>query len=482
MGKLDTTPGHSRVRSREDMEEQHQARLSLPSAQDHSFSRGPAFSPAGRSADRFIPFRSTDQSMLDDLCSPGQATSSRNGSTPGTSAFNALLACQLGIKTPPQDPQCPVTIKTPSSWPRKEKGRVLQFAAISEQAASPYKSSILSESCAAEARSINSTIPRNVSPFACKVLDAPRLMDDFYSNLIDWSRQGLLAVALGADLYVYNTVTSKPFKVASYEVTVRSVAWSQSGAHLSVGLHSGKVDLWDINKMSKVRSFAGHSKHVTALSWNSHLLSSAGSEGIVLNRDMRVPEDSIAALKGHRSTISGLKWSHDDRQLASGGNDNLVCIWRAGMSKPQQRITAHTACVKALAWSPHHAGLLASGGGTQDQTILLWSTVKGSMIHSIHTGSQVSGLAWSHTVNELLSIHGYATSALHVWKAPGLVNAATMTGHNSRVLFLAMSPDGQTAATGAGDETVRFWHVFPKDTAKSATAKLVRSEGRCSIR
>ncbi|KAA6423366.1 MAG: hypothetical protein FRX49_06818 [Trebouxia sp. A1-2] len=365
---------------------------------------------------------------------------------------------------------------TRSTVPRKEKGRVLQFAAIPEQAASPYNSSILSESCAAEARSINSIIPRNVSPFAYKVLDAPRLMDDFYSNLIDWSRQGLLAVALGADLHVYNTVTSKPFKVATYEVMVRSVAWSQSGAHLSVGLHSGKVDLWDINKMSKVRSFAGHSKHVTALSWNSHLLSSAGSEGIVLNHDMRVPENSVAAMKGHRSTISGLKWSHDDRQLASGGNDNLVCIWRAGMSKPQQRITAHTACVKALAWSPHHAGLLATGGGTQDQTIALWNTVKASMIHSIHTGSQVSGLAWSHTVNELLSIHGYATSALHIWKAPSMVNAATLTGHNSRVLFLAMSPDGQTAATG--DETVRFWRVFPKDTAKSATAKLVRSEGK----
>ena len=70
-----------------------------------------------------------------------------------------------------------------------------------------------------------------------------------------------------------------------------------------------QVDLWDINKMSKVRSFAGHSKHVTALSWNSHLLSSAGSEGMVLNRDMRVPEDSVAAMKGHRSTISGLKVS-----------------------------------------------------------------------------------------------------------------------------------------------------------------------------
>jgi len=30
-----------------------------------------------------------------------------------------------------------------------------------------------------------------------------------------------------------------------------------------------------------------------------------------------------------------------------------------------------------------------------------------------------------------------------------------------RVLYLAMSPDGQTIVTGAGDETLRFWNVFP---------------------
>lgn len=63
------------------------------------------------------------------------------------------------------------------------------------------------------------------------------------------------------------------------------------------------------------------------------------------------------------------QWSHDGRELASGGNDNKVLLWRAGMSKPQHIIQKHTACVKALAWSPHQAGLLASGGGTSDRTI-----------------------------------------------------------------------------------------------------------------
>ena len=38
---------------------------------------------------------------------------------------------------------------------------------------------------------------------------------------------------------------------------------------------------------------------------------------------------------------------------------------------------------------------------------------------------------------------------------------ATLTGHTYRVLYLAMSPDGQTIVTGAGDETLRFWNAFP---------------------
>ena len=30
-----------------------------------------------------------------------------------------------------------------------------------------------------------------------------------------------------------------------------------------------------------------------------------------------------------------------------------------------------------------------------------------------------------------------------------------------RALYLAVSPCGQSVVTGAGDETLRFWNVFP---------------------
>ena len=41
------------------------------------------------------------------------------------------------------------------------------------------------------------------------------------------------------------------------------------------------------------------------------------------------------------------------------------------------------------------------------------------------------------------------------------MQVAKLTGHSYRVLYLAMSPDGEAIVTGAGDETLRFWNVFP---------------------
>lgn len=83
------------------------------------------------------------------------------------------------------------------------------------------------------------------------------------------------------------------------------------------------------------------------------------------------------------------------------------------------------------------------------------------MLNSVDTGSQVCNLAWCKNVNELVSTHGYSQNQIMVWKYPSMSKVATLTGHTLRVLYLAMSPDGQTIVTGAGDETLRFWNIFP---------------------
>lgn len=65
-------------------------------------------------------------------------------------------------------------------------------------------------------------------------------------------------------------------------------------------------------------------------------------------------------------------------------------------------------------------------------------------------GSQVCNLSWSKNVNEIVSTHGYSQNQIIVWKHPTMTKLATLTGHTLRVLYLAVSPDGQTIVTGAG--------------------------------
>ncbi len=42
-----------------------------------------------------------------------------------------------------------------------------------------------------------------------QVLDMPRLPDDFYMSLMDWSAQNVLAVAIGAAVYLWDAATEQ---------------------------------------------------------------------------------------------------------------------------------------------------------------------------------------------------------------------------------------------------------------------------------
>lgn len=59
---------------------------------------------------------------------------------------------------------------------------------------------------------------------------------------------------------------------------------------------------------------------------------------------------------------------------------------------------------------------------------------------------------------------------------------ATLTGHTYRVLYLAMSPDGSTIVTGAGDETLRFWNIFPSRNEEGKKASSFLSAEHAALK
>ncbi|KAI1959313.1 substrate-specific activator of APC-dependent proteolysis [Ophidiomyces ophidiicola] len=309
--------------------------------------------------------------------------------------------------------------------------------------------------------------PRYVNKVPFKVLDAPDLADDFYLNLVDWGNTNILGVGLGSAVYMWDSISGNVTKLCQLsDDTVTSVNWIQRGTHLAVGTGKGLVQIWDAENCRRLRTMTGHTLRVGALAWNDHILTSGSRDRIIYHRDVRSPNQYLRRLTGHKQEICGLKWNTEDGQLASGGNDNKLLVWDKLGETPLYRFSDHTAAVKAIAWSPHQHFLLASGGGTADRTIKFWNTSTGTLIKEVDTGSQVCNLAWSKNSDEIVSTHGYSQNQIVVWKYPRMEQIVSLTGHTFRVLYLAMSPDGQTVVTGAGDETLRFWKIFNKKGLK----------------
>jgi cell division cycle protein 20 (cofactor of APC complex) len=250
---------------------------------------------------------------------------------------------------------------------------------------------------------------------------------------------------------------------------IGSVSWiQQGGTHLAIGTATNSVQLWDVQAGRQVRSLSGHSSRVGALAWNQHILTSGSRDNTIINHDVRVQNHIVGVMRQHTQEVCGLAWSPDGSYLATGANDNTLCIYDHATSmsmnaQPRHILTDHQAAVKALAWSPHERNLLASGGGTADRCIKFWNAQSGSLINSVDTGSQVCALQWSPLEKELLSSHGYAENQLCLWKYPTMVRSKELKGHTSRVLHMATSPDGSLVCSGAADETLRFWNIFASE-------------------
>lgn len=112
-----------------------------------------------------------------------------------------------------------------------------------------------------------------------------------------------------------------------------SVNWMKtSGVVLAIGMKDGTTELWDTVKMSQIRKINGHSLRVPSLSWNNHILTTGSKDSKIINHDVRSQNHIVNTLIGHNQEVCKLKWSPSGHLLASGGNDNLLCLWDLNQS------------------------------------------------------------------------------------------------------------------------------------------------------
>ncbi|KAJ3826541.1 WD40 repeat-like protein [Lentinula raphanica] len=353
---------------------------------------------------------------------------------------------------------------------------------------------------------------RQVLEYPIRVLDAPGLSHDFYTNLIDWSPSGALAVGLEQHVYLWlgdrYPGGARLCSVRDSDDEYTALAWAKTGSTLATGTGEGHLEIYDASTFRLLRRYKhAHSNRIGTLSWTSDTLTTGSRDRTVKHWDFRDPTSKpLKSFTAHTQEVCGVKWSGDggmhSSMLATGGNDNRMFIWdlrgstrdstsSASSSRtlmvgkdgtteitPVYRFRQHKAAVKGLAWNPHAKNVLASGAGQQDACIRLWNTSTGTMINEIRTGSQVCNLLWSTNTYELVSTHGYSTQTvpnlIRIWKYPSMSLVTSLAGHTDCVQHATLNPQGDTIVTGAGDETLRFWNIFPGKghTTKSGDSML----------
>lgn len=444
--------------------------------------------------DRYIPNRDLLRTggttpFLED--SAGDTLSRRSSSETTASSSDSHAAADLE-PAPALEGVCQVDLGQ----------RILSFSAVPPSAShakdlraryAPKPKSTLPSSLLAAGRRRVPTAPE-------RVLDAPAIVPDFYVNLLHWSSQNMIAIALQSAVYAWNSETGETQMLMDLDDEtervgggglVTSLQWDAHGNILAIGTDRGYTQIWDAARGARLRTLrpsaegGADAAAVNVAAWAvDGTLSLGYASGLLREHDVRQRASETRSLEhAHAAQVCGLSWREDSALLASGGNDNVVKVWDRRTHVPKMRKENHRAAVKALAWSPHNSSLLATGGGSADRCIHFWNTTQNTRVQTIQTGAQITSLQWAPHYREIVSAHGVSqaengTGALCIWAHPSGQKVADVPGaHDGRILHSSLSPDGQTLATVGSDESLKFWRLFEQtaDSAKAAQQRGVLS-------
>jgi WD40 repeat protein len=236
---------------------------------------------------------------------------------------------------------------------------------------------------------------------------------------------------------------------------VLAFAFSPNGEFAIMGGADTKVRLVDTKNGTLLKSFAGHTRYVWTVAWNSrNNRALSGSHDGTL-RLWNVDDGRCEQIfEGHTGEIAGAAWLGEDR-IVSGGSDKTIRIWDINSGKCLRVFSSNGGAVYGVAVSPDESLILS---GSRDSTLKLWDADTGDCLRVFegHEG-QIRTLAWTSDQRHTLS--GALDGTIRLWDVETGRCLAILKGHTDSVWSLALSADQRFALSGSADKTIRLWDL-----------------------
>ncbi|KAK3381492.1 TUP1-like enhancer of split-domain-containing protein [Podospora didyma] len=189
------------------------------------------------------------------------------------------------------------------------------------------------------------------------------------------------------------------------------------------------------------KDFEVYSCHVSP---DGKRLATAGGDGHVrvwstesiynANDKTYIKPRQLCHMSHHLGTIHSVRFSPNNRYLASGADDKIICIYKLDSNPP-----SHT----------------ASFGTNEPPPVENWKTHKRLVGHE----NDVQDLAWAHDNSILVSVG--LDSKVVVWSGHTFEKLKTLAVHQSHVKGITFDPANKYFATASDDRTIKIFRFTP---------------------
>jgi WD40 repeat protein len=139
--------------------------------------------------------------------------------------------------------------------------------------------------------------------------------------------------------------------------------------------------------------------------------------------------------------------------VAAGFGDLTVQLWHKGKQRPLATLDG---IVASLAWSADGTRLVTGSCG--DNTVRLWDPKSGQ---ELAKGKTKKSGTWFVALSPdgKTALSGASDKLVHVWDIGRGHEVGALTGHTGKITCLCISQNGKRAASASQDRTARIWDL-----------------------
>jgi len=225
-------------------------------------------------------------------------------------------------------------------------------------------------------------------------------------------------------IYLWNVATGQELRqLDGHRDEICSVAFSPDGKVLLSGEILGEMRLWD-PASGEVRGVLNPLRNVNVFhqEWSpdGQYFAVASTKAVVVLVDGMTGK-AIGELKGHRSSVTRVRFSADGKTVATVGLDNMVRIWEVTGDPKAPPLTGKELVSFSIENGPDDVCFLPDG----------------QQVAVAHRDGRCS-----------------------LWDLGTRTMRATFEAHQGGTRAIAVSPDGKLLATGGLDKSSAVWDIL----------------------